>query len=191
MSARYALAALPLLLSLAACDAVGADVDGATGLWAGTAEFKVDTLMADQNFRVITDYETRFEFDLVEDEDGLVIGTLSEYYTGTFTLREPRGGTSGPAVVEQTFTWDDERGRTWPVYGTSDGSVLELDLPEAEREGTFPKDIWTFTRAGSRARLANTRIRQGREYKVFENDDQLYRVTLSPTNEREFSIRRQ
>lgn len=192
MSAFRTLAVLALFASLTACDAVsGSDQDGTSGIWAGTAEFKMDSLLTEQNFRIITDYETRYEFELTEDEDGLVIGFLNQYNTGTFTLREPRGGDGGPAVREQVITWDNDLVQTWPVYGTYDRTTLELDLPEAEEADVFPPDLWTFTVVGSRARLASTRILHGYTFLVFEDQDAEYTVTLSPTTTDEFSVRRQ
>lgn len=179
----------PALL-LAACDAGGSEVGATSGVWSGTAEFVVDTLMAGQNFRVITDYETRYEFELTEDEDGLVLGFLNQYNTGTFTLREPRDA-GGPQVIERTVTWDGELIRSYPVYGTYDRPTLELDLPEAELIGVFPKDLWTFTVVGDRARLEATRILHGYTFPVFEDQDGEYTILLSPTNQDEFSVERQ
>lgn len=180
-----------LLLGLAACDAGGPEGSETSGVWAGTAEFRVDTLLADQNFRVITDYETRYEFELTQDEDGLVLGFLNQYNTGTFILREPRAGDDGQIVLERTLTWDDDLVQSWPVYGTYSRPTLELDLPEAERAEVFPKDLWTFTVVGNRARLEATKILHGYTFAVFENDDTPYTVVLSPTNDDEFSVRRQ
>jgi hypothetical protein len=178
------------LLALSACDSAGGGA-ATTGVWAGTAQFVVDSVYADQNFRVVTDYETRFEFDLAQDEDGLVLGTLSQYNTGTFTLREPRDGTGGQTVAERTITWDDDLVQTWPVYGTFVRPTLELDAPQAEAAGVFPKDMWTFTVAGDRARLDATKILHGYTFPVFENNDALYTIVLSPTKADEFSMRRQ
>lgn len=179
-----------LALSLAACDA-GLSGSAASGIWAGTAQFQVDTLMADQNFRVITDYETRYEFELTEDENGLVIGFLNQYNTGTFLLREPRDGGTGPAVQEQTIEWSDDLIQSWPVYGTFVRPTLELDLPEAEEANVFPADLWTFTVVGDRARLEATRISHGYSFPVFEDNDADFTVVLSPTEEEEFRIERE
>ena len=109
MNPLRVLLAATVLLGLSACDAGGgADGSATSGVWAGTAEFQLDSLLADQNFRIITDYETRYEFELTEDENGLILGYLNQYNTGTFTLREPRDGTDGQAVVERTFEWDGD-----------------------------------------------------------------------------------
>ena len=187
-----ALLAATVLLGLSACDAGAGGPDGGatSGIWAGTAEFKVDTLMTEQNFRVVTDYETRYEFELSEDEDGLVLGYLNEYNTGTFMLREPRNEGGEQTVVERTITWDDELVQSWPVYGTFSRPTLELDLPEAERARVFPKDLWTFTVVGDRARLEATRILHGYTFSVFENDDRPFTIVLSPSNNDEFSVER-
>ena len=188
MPAARTLAALVLLAALSACDAVsGSDEGATTGVWAGTAEFRMDSLLTGQNFRIVTDYQTRYEFELVEDENSLVLGFLNQYNTGTFTLREPRPG----GVRESVVTWDDDLLQSWPVYGTYDGTTLEVDLPEAEEAGVFPKDLWTFTVVGGRARLASTRIEHGYEFEVFEDQDAPFTVVLSPTAGDEFSIRRQ
>jgi len=189
---RVSLLFLPaLLLGLAGCDAASSSGTEATsGIWAGTAEFKVDTLLADQNFRVVTDYETRYEFELTQDEDGLVIGFLNQYNTGSFTLREPRDS-GGQTVVERTFTWDNDLVQSWPVYGTFARPTLELDLPEAEADDVFPKDLWTFTVVGDRARLEATRILHGYTFLVFEDNDSEHTIVLSPSNDDEFSVRRQ
>lgn len=193
MPALRIAAVLLAVLGLAACDsASGPDAGATSGVWSGTAEFKVDTVFADQNFRVITDYETRYEFEVEQDADGLVIGFLNQYNTGTFMLREPRGdGADGPAVREFTRTWDDELVQTWPVYGTFVRPTLELDLPEAEQAGVFPKDMWTFTVVGDRARLDATRIDHGYSFRAFENYDAEYTIVLSPGQDQEFSMRRQ
>ena len=191
MPALRTLAVALAAVALSACNAGGADEGATSGVWVGTAQFKVDTLLAGQNFRVITDYETRYEFEISEDADGLVIGFLNEYNTGTFTLREPRDLGAGPTVEEVTVTWDGELRESWPVYGTFDRPVLELDLPEAEADDVFPKDLWTFTVVGDRARLEATRIVHGYEFDVFEDGDAPYTVVLSPTNQDEFSMERQ
>lgn len=192
MPALRVSALLLAVLGLAACDAAGGPDGRATsGIWAGTAQFQVDSIYADQNFRVITDYETRYEFELTEDDDGLVIGFLNQYNTGTFLLREPRNQGSGPAVREVTITWNDELVQSWPVYGTFVEPILELDLPEAERSQVFPKDLWTFTVVGDRARLDATKILHGYQFPVFEDDESEYTVVLSPDKNDEFSLRRQ
>ena len=191
MPSLRASALLLAALGLAACDAAGGPDGGAsTGVWSGTAQFEVDSVYADQNFRVITDYETRYEFALEENEDGLVIGFLNQYNTGTFMLREPRDQGDGPGVREVTITWDDELVQSWPVYGTFVRPILELDLPEAEEAQVFPKDLWTFTVVGDRARLDATKILHGYQFPVFENNDSEYTIVLSPTKSHEFSLRR-
>ena len=188
MLAVRTLSVLLLLAVLSACDsASGSDQGDTTGTWVGSAEFRLDSLLVDQNFRIITDYETRYEFELVEDENSLVIGFLNQYNTGSFILREPRPG----GIRQKAFEWDDELIQSWPVYGTYNRTTLELDLPEAEDAEVFPKDLWTFTVVGSRARLASTRILHGYEFSVFEDQDEPFTVTLSPTTTDEFSIRRQ
>ena len=192
MNPLRVLLAATVLLGLSACDAGGgADGSATSGVWAGTAEFQLDSLLADQNFRIITDYETRYEFELTEDENGLILGYLNQYNTGTFTLREPRDGTDGQAVVERTFEWDGDLIQTWPVYGTFYRPTLELDLPQAESADVFPEDLWTFTVVGDRARLEATQILHGYTFEVFEDGDSPYTIILSPTNEDGFTIRRE
>lgn len=184
-------AALAIVLSLSACDSASGDGGATSGVWAGTARFEIDTVYADQNFRVVTDYEARYEFDIAQDEDGLVLGTLNQYNTGTFMLREPRDQGTGPGIREVTITWDDELVQSWPVYGTFVRPTLELDLPEAEALEAFPKDLWTFTVVGDRARLEATKIDHGYRFPVFENNDAEFTVILSPSKDQEFSLRRQ
>lgn len=191
MPAARALLVLPLVALLAACDASGGSGDDSTGVWSGTAEFQVDTLLSDQNFRVITDYETRYEFELAQDENGLILGYLNQYNTGTFTLREPRDIGEEQGVRETTVEWDGQLVQSWPVYGTFDDPILELDLPQAETAGVFPKDLWTFTVVGDRARLEATRILHGYTFPVFEDNESEFTVVLSPTNSDEFSLRRE
>ena len=192
MTALRVLLAATVLLGLSACDSSGSSTSATSGVWAGTAEFQIDTLMAGQNFRVLTDYETRYEFELTEDEDGLVLGYLYQYNTGTFTLREPRDDEEGnQTIIERTAIWDDDLVQTWPVYGTYGRPTLELDLPQAEELGIFPKDLWTFTVVGDRARLEATQIIHGYTFEVFEDYESDFTITLSPSNQDEFSLRRQ
>lgn len=191
MPALRACALLFAVLGLAACDAGGDGQGATTGVWSGTAQFQVDSVFADQNFHVVTDYETRYEFELAEDENGLVVGRLSQYNTGTFLIREPRDQGEGPDIQELTVTWDDDLVQSWPVYGTYVRPTLEVDLPEAEAAGVFPKDLWTFTVVGDRARIDATKILHGYQFPVFENNDATYTVVLSPEKSDEFSLRRQ
>jgi len=191
MSVPRALLALPLVALLAACDASNGSGGASTGIWAGTAEFRVDTLLADQNFRVITDYETRYEFELAEDENGLILGHLNQYNTGMFTLREPRDLDGEQGVHETVIEWDGQQVKSWPVYGTFADPILELDLPQAEADDVFPKDLWTFTVVGNRARLEATKILHGYTFPVFENNESQYTVVLSPSNSADFSLRRE
>ena len=184
------LAAAAVLLGLSACDSGSGDAGAMTGVWSGTAEFKADTLMAGQNFRVVADYVTRFEFEVNEDEDGLVLGSVRVYNTGTLRVREPRDA-GGQRVIEHAVTWDDDLVQSWPVYGTFRRPTFELDLPEAEEAGVFAKDLWTFTVVGDRARLDNTTIAHGYTFEVFEDYDAPHVITLTPTKSDEFSIRRQ
>lgn len=184
------LLASTVLLGLSACDASGPDIGVTSGVWVGTAEFKVDTLMADQNFRVVSDYETRYEFELAEDEDGLVLGFVNIYNTGTLRVREPRDA-GGQTIAERSVEWDDELVESWPVYGTYVRPMLEVDLPEAESADVFPKDLWTFVVTGDRARLSNTSVVHGYSFEVFEDYDARFTIRLRPTNADEFSLRRQ
>ncbi|MEM1118358.1 MAG: hypothetical protein AAF845_08160 [Bacteroidota bacterium] len=184
MPALRLLAVLGLLVSLAACDsASGPGGNETTGIWSGTARFQVDSVYADQNFHITTDYETRYEFDL-EQEGTLVVGTLRQFNTGSFRLRE-----SG--IRDTTFSWNGELIRAWPVYGTVSGGILEVDLPEAEAAGVFPEDLWTFRLVGGRAQLDNTVIEHGYTFSVFENGGADFTVVLSPDKREPFSIRRQ
>lgn len=184
-------ALLVAALALSACDAGGSEIGATSGTWAGTATFEVDTLMQEQNFRVFGTYDTRYEFDLVEDEDGLVLGYVNIYNDGSLTVREPRAVGGSQTVLEREIVWDDELVQSWPVYGTYGRPTLEVDLPEAEAAGVFPADIWTFTVTGDRARLAETSIQHGYSFEVFEDNDALHTITLSPSNADEFQIKRQ
>lgn len=179
------LAALGLLVSLTACDSASGSSDSGetTGIWEGVAVFQVDSVYADQNFHVTTDYETRYEFDL-EQEGTLVVGTLRQYNTGTFRLREA-------GVRDTTFSWDGELVQAWPLYGTVSGGILELDSPQAEEAGVFPADLWTFRLVGGRAQLDNTVIQHGYRFSVFENGGSAYTVVVSPDKNDPFTIRKQ
>ncbi|WP_412069983.1 hypothetical protein [Rubrivirga sp. IMCC43871] len=188
---RFLAALVFAAFALSACDAGGSELGATTGMWAGTVTFEVDTLMQEQNFRVIGTYETRYEFDLVEDEDGLVLGYVNIYNDGSLLVREPRDINGSQTVLERQIMWDDELVQSWPVYGTYGRPTLEVDLPEAEAAGVFPPDIWTFTVTGNRARLTETRILHGYSFEVFENNDAPYTITLSPSNEDEFRMERQ
>ncbi|WP_412061989.1 hypothetical protein [Rubrivirga sp. IMCC45206] len=188
---RFLPALVLAAIALSACDAGGSDLGATSGLWAGTASFEVDTLMQDQNFRVVGDYDTRYEFDLTEDEDGLVLGFMNIYNTGTLTVREPRNVGGTQTVIEHEVVWDDDLIHSWPVYGTYGRPTLEVDLPEAEAANVFPKDLWTFTVTGDRARLQDKRILHGYTFAVFEDYDSPHTFALSPSNEDEFRMERQ
>ena len=105
---------------------------------------------------------------------------------------EPRDDEDGnQTIIERTAIWDDDLVQTWPVYGTYGRPTLELDLPQAEELGIFPKDLWTFTVVGDRARLEATQIIHGYTFEVFEDYESDFTITLSPSNQDEFSLRRQ
>lgn len=191
MPARRALLALPLLLALAACSAGGPDGGETSGIWSGTAQFQIDSVLVDQNFHIVADYETRYEFTIEEDEVGLVYGYLRQYNSGTFRLREPRDVSGDPGLIVVDLAWDDDLVQTWPVYGTFQRPELELDLPEAEAAQVYPADLWTFTVSGGRARLAGTRIQHGYSFSVYENNDSEYTVVVSPDKADDFSMERQ
>ena len=191
MPARHALLAFPLLLALAACSASGTDGGATSGTWSGTAQFRIDSVLAAQNFYIVGDYETRYEFTIEEDEAGLVYGYLRQYNTGALRLREPRDVTGAPGLIVVDIAWDDDLVQTWPVYGTFQRPELELDLPEAEAAQVYPADLWTFTVSGGRARLAGTRIEHGYTFPVFEDNDAEYTVVLSPEDAAEFAMERQ
>lgn len=125
---------------LAACDFAGS-TEGATGRWVGTAEFEIDTILADHNVRLVAAYETTFAFDLIDDE-GLITGTIRAESAGSRTTTE-----AGYGPV--TLTYDETSARVDTLFGTYVAPVLEVDVPE----GPYEQDLWTFDVAGRSARL--------------------------------------
>lgn len=127
------------LLSLAACDFAGGD--DLSGRWTGTAVFKVDTVLAEQNARFIADYETVFTFNITDDE-GLITGTVEGKTTGRRIVREA-------GFLPDTLYYNSSTPLFHEVFGTYLDPVLEVDVPE----GPYESDLWTFDVSGRRAEL--------------------------------------
>ena len=142
MTLRLPLAlALVGLISLSACDS-GSGSDDITGTWSTTINYSADTLLADQNYRIVADYSTTYTFELL-NEDGLIYGRITSSVDGTMTGRE-----AGRAPV--VYTLSPEASTTDYVFGTYDDPDLELDVPW----GSYAENLWTFKKVGGRAELA-------------------------------------
>ena len=139
--------ALVGLVSLSACDS-GADSDDITGTWSTTLNYQVDSLLADQNYRVVADYTATYTFELL-NEDGLIYGRVTSSLDGTMTGRE-----AGREPVVYTFS--PEASVANYVFGTYDDPVLELDVPW----GPYENDLWTFEKIGGRAELDGNVVHQ-------------------------------
>ncbi|GAB5537369.1 MAG: hypothetical protein Rubg2KO_36180 [Rubricoccaceae bacterium] len=148
MTLRLPLAlALVGLLSLSACDS-GSGSDAITGTWSTTVDYKADTLLANQNFRIVADYSTTYTFDLL-NEDGLIYGRITSSVEGTMTGQEAGGA---PIVISM----DSTSSATDYLFGTYDDPALELDvLSEA-----YATNLWTFEKVGGRAELAGQVVHQ-------------------------------
>lgn len=140
---RPRLLAFALLVStgavLSACDF--ADSDGVSGRWVGTADFVVDSILADHNVRITADYQTEFTFSLTDDE-GLITGQLTARTTGFRIVREA----GHPA---DTLYYDDQSPVVNDVFGTYLDPTLEVDVPN----GPYEEGLWTFDVTGRRARI--------------------------------------
>ncbi|MEO0557426.1 MAG: hypothetical protein AAF170_04500 [Bacteroidota bacterium] len=142
MTLRLPLAlALVGLLSLSACDS-GSGSDDITGTWSTTIDYKADTLIAAQNFRVVADYTTTYTFELL-NTDGLIYGRITSSVDGSITGQE--AGTD-PVVYDLTSA----ESTTDYLFGTYDDPSLELDVPW----GSYQENLWTFEKVGGRAELA-------------------------------------
>lgn len=159
MSARVPFAvALVGLLALAACDStvtVGDlqldDSDRVTGVWEGTSEFRLDTVLAEHNYRLKADYDVHFRFDVLHD-DGLAWGTVTATLDGTVIAREA-------GTVADTFYLDPaETVIVSQAFGTYIRPELEFDVPF----GPYDEDLWTFDKVAGRLDLQSTIVHQWR-----------------------------
>lgn len=158
MTLRLPLAlALVGLLTLSACDS-GAGSDDITGTWSTTIDFSADTLLADQNFRIVADYTTTYTFELL-NEDGLIYGRITSSVDGTVTGREAGGD---PVVITLT----PELSTSDYLFGTYDDPTLELDVPW----GSYQQNLWTFEKIGGRAELEG-RVIHVWEFESFYTED--------------------
>lgn len=144
MTFRLPLAlALVGLVTLSACDS-GAGSDDITGTWSTTINYTADTLLANQNYRIVADYSTTYTFELLND-DGLIYGRITSSLDGTMTGQE-----AGRAPV--VYSLSSESATSDYLFGTYDDPTLELDVPW----GTYQENLWTFEKVGGRAELAGS-----------------------------------
>lgn len=148
MTFRLPLAlALVGLLSLSACDS-GSGSDDITGIWSTTIHYTADTLLADQNYRIVADYTTTYTFELL-NEDGLIYGRITSALDGTMSGQE-----AGREPVVYTLT--PEASRSDYLFGTYDDPTLELDVPW----GSYQDNLWTFEKIGGRAELEGSVVHE-------------------------------
>lgn len=141
MTLRLPLAlALVGLLSLSACDS-GAGSDDITGTWSTTINYSADTLLAEQNYRIVADYSTTYTFELLND-DGLIYGRITSALDGTMTGQE-----AGAEPI--VYTLSSENSTTDYLFGTYNDPELEMDVPW----GSYAQNLWTFEKVGGRAVL--------------------------------------
>ncbi|MDX1438892.1 MAG: hypothetical protein R3284_03215 [Rubricoccaceae bacterium] len=124
---------------LAGCDSVTAD--GVTGTWIGTAEFQVDSILAEHNMRIMAEYETEFTFTIVDD-GGLITGTVVADFSGMRIAQEA----GQPA---DTLHFGDGVEFTNDLFGTYIDPELEMDVPD----GPYEANLWTFEIIGGRGEL--------------------------------------
>lgn len=142
MPARLPLAVLLAgALVLGACDATGSDADRVTGVWEGTIPFRVDTVLAEHNYRLKGDYDVRVRFDLLHD-DGLVWGTVTAAFDGFLIAREA-------GRQADTLRFSPAQTLVSRAYGTWIRPELEIDVPW----GPYSPDLWTFNKVGNRLDL--------------------------------------
>ena len=139
--------ALAGLLVLSACDA-GSGNDDITGTWSTTVAFQVDTLLSDENYRVVADYDATYTFELL-NEDGLIYGRITSVLDGILTARE-----AGREPV--VYTFDSGSAISDYVFGTYDSPELEVDVPW----GSYEDNLWTFNKVGGRAELNGKVVHQ-------------------------------
>ena len=140
--------ALAGLLVLSACD-TGAGNDDITGTWSTTVAFQADTLLTDENYRIVADYEATYTFELLND-DGLIYGRITSALDGVLTAREAGREPEVYAFDPATDSVSDY------VFGTYDSPELEVDVPW----GQYEDNLWTFNKVGGRAELAGTVVHQ-------------------------------
>lgn len=146
MNARFPLAAVLVgAFGLAACDsAPEGDSERVGGVWETTIPFRVDTVLADENYRIQADYDVDVRFDLVHD-DGLTWGTVSAAFDGYLIAREA-------GMPADTFRFNPATRMVDAAFGTFVRPELEIDVPW----GPYDQDLWTFDKVASRLDLQNT-----------------------------------
>lgn len=142
------LVALSGVLALAACDSTTTigdvqvdDTERVSGVWEGTAQFLVDTVLVDENYRLKGTYDVNLRFDVLHD-DGLAWGTVTANLDGFMIARE-----SG--LLADTFRFDASQQIVDEAYGTFLRPELELDVPW----GPYEEDLWTFDKTAGRMDL--------------------------------------
>ena len=141
MTLRLPLAlAIAGLISLSACD-TGSGSDDITGTWSTTVNYTADTLLANQNYRVVADYSTTYTFELL-NEDGLIYGRITSSVDGTISGQDAG---SDPVVI----TMDPTDSVTDYLFGTYDDPALEFDVLSE----LYAENLWTFEKVGGRAEL--------------------------------------
>ena len=179
MSARVPLAvALGAFLVLAACDSamtVGGvqldDDDRVTGVWEGTSEFRLDTVLAAHNYRLKAEYDVHFRFDVLHD-DGLAWGTVTASLDGYLIAREA-------GTLADTFRFDPSQTIVSDAFGTYIRPELELDVPW----GPYTEDLWTFDKVAGRLDLQGGIVHVWRfaERNVAEPDTFDYELPMHTT----------
>jgi len=178
MTLRLPLAlALVGLISLSACDS-GSGSDDITGTWSTTINYTADTLLANQNYRIVADYSTTYTFELL-NEDGLIYGRITSSVDGTMTGREAG---SEPLVI----TMDPTESTTDYLFGTYDDPNLEMDV----LSDAYAENLWTFEKIGGRAELLGQVVHQWEFVTQFTSSPGPFSFTVHGDQDSKTTIRR-
>jgi hypothetical protein len=165
------------LIALSACDS-GSGSDDITGTWSTTINYSADTLLADQNYRIVADYSTTYTFELL-NEDGLIYGRITSSLDGTMTGREAGREPVVYTLVPETSTTDY-------LFGTYNDPSLELDVPW----GSYAKNLWTFEKVGGRAELMGRVVHEWVFESIYTSEPGEFSFVVQGDQDKKTTIRR-